>query len=92
MVESLPPCLKLETMEIEMKATVTKEFAGAIDGTIYPKNWSPGDTVHGDLARAAIGMGCAEEDVPSEHSDDLRTGAEDDAPKNAKLKGAKRRG
>jgi len=37
-----------------MKATVTQEFDGAKDGTIYPTKWKPGDVVEGDLARVAI--------------------------------------
>lgn len=48
-----------------MKATVTKEFDGAKDGTIYPMKFKPGDVVEGDLARVAIenkwaGEGAAE--------------------------------
>ena len=49
-----------------MKAVVTTPFDGAIDGTIYPKHFVPGDVVEGDLARVALEQGWAIADETTE--------------------------
>ena len=42
-------------------AQVTKDAPGVPDGEMKPKNFKAGDVILGDLARAAIHMGWAEE-------------------------------
>lgn len=42
-------------------AIVHTPFKGCDDGTVHPRQIAKGETVHGDLARAAIAGGFAEE-------------------------------
>jgi hypothetical protein len=42
-------------------AKVTVAFSGVPDGEIYPKDFAPGDEVHGDLAAVAVREGWAED-------------------------------
>ena len=42
-----------------MQAVVTTPFDGAPDGSIYPKHFTVGAVVEGDLARVAIEQGWA---------------------------------
>lgn len=50
-----------------MKARVTKQFAGARDGEIYPKTFQPGDEIEGALAVVGVEQKWAEEtkDAPA---------------------------
>jgi hypothetical protein len=40
-------------------AKVVKAFVGAPDGEVYPRDFAPGDMVHGDLAAVAMREGWA---------------------------------
>lgn len=40
-------------------AKVIKAFAGVPDGEVYPRDFAPGDMVHGDLAAVAVREGWA---------------------------------
>lgn len=42
-------------------AKVIAAFAGVPDGEVYPKEFAPGDEIHGDLAAVAVREGWAEE-------------------------------
>lgn len=42
-------------------ATVKTAFSGVPDGEVYPRGFSPGDEVTGDLAAVAVREGWAEE-------------------------------
>jgi hypothetical protein len=46
-------------------AKVTVAFSGVPDGEIYPKDFAPGDEVHGDLAAVAVREGWAEDSEPT---------------------------
>lgn len=43
-----------------MRVVVTVAFSGAPDGTVYPREFAPGDVVEGDLAAVALREGWAE--------------------------------
>lgn len=40
---------------------VIKRFSGVPDGQIYPREFMPGDQVHGELAAVAVAQGWAEQ-------------------------------
>jgi pectate lyase len=42
-------------------AKVVTAFMGVPDGEVYPKEFAPGDEVHGDLGAVAVREGWAEE-------------------------------
>lgn len=46
-------------MPESITAKVVKAFAGARDGDVYPRDFAPGDLVHGDLAAVAVREGWA---------------------------------
>lgn len=50
-------------------AKVIKQFDGVPDGQVQPRTFMPGDDVHGDLARVAVGEGWAEEAKSEEEID-----------------------
>jgi hypothetical protein len=52
-----------------MRAKVTSEFDGVLDGEIYPRTFLTDDEIAGDLARTAVASGKAvivEDDTPEE--------------------------
>ena len=51
-----------------MKAVVIKSFPGAIDGQIYPRQFTEGDVIEGELARVAIAAGLAKPQKPEQKS------------------------
>lgn len=58
-----------------MKAKVTVQFRGVIDGEVYPRLWPVGSIIEGDLARSAIAAGQAK--------------AIEGAPENKMMEGAR---
>lgn len=64
----------------ELRAKVTEEFDGVIDGTVYPRKIAVGEEVTGSLAQTAIDMKVAKETKESKAD---RTAAQDAAVQEA---------
>ena len=53
-------------------AKVVKAFLGCEDGNPIPREFNPGDDVHGDIGSVAVREGWAVEEVNSQNVEELK--------------------